>query len=505
MIGDMESLELTGNKRLLVADDEPEFCEILQEVLEARGFDVDVAFNGIEALEKLDAQESGDTYAVLIADINMPEMTGIELIRQSLTRHPFTVPVIVTGFPDTKAAVESLRVGAYDFISKPFKLDTIYLVIGRALEKHNFLLEKDRYRRTLESEVAVRTEELQQINRDLMNLQNLARETREILDLEGKIQLVRQFCERVLGVERFAYLPFDEETDSFVPEAALMFPHMPAAYRIPLEDITLQANGRVHGKVRLFDEDRSQRAVILRREKIFGLLYLGSSAESIVLEENLFNLLVSELEVLIYNDEIVRRHAEEMRRMFISSVRTHAHTIEAKDSYTKGHCERVEQISMLLAGEMGMESQQEFEFSVACILHDIGKIGVPEQILNKPGKLTEEEQLIMNRHPEIGGEIVRQMYGLNLSPVVRHHHEWFDGSGYPDGLSGEKIPLGARIIAVADAFDAMTTSRPYREGRTFAEALAEVKAYSGRQFDPNVVKVFCNSFDTVCRTISVES
>ena len=486
---------MTENKRLLVVDDEVEFCEVLQDILEAKGFEVDTAHNGKEALKVMEKQ-SQDTYSVLIADINMPEMGGIELIRQVAVKYPFVIPVIVTGYADTQAAVESLRVGAYDFISKPFKLDTIYLTVGRALEKHSFLLEKDKYRRNLESEVEARTAELRRLNTQLIQLQDMARKTRETLELKEKMRHIREYCFSAFQASSFAFLPYDEELKLFRVNADTCAPDLPEKTVFSSVEIKRDKDGIVELDSHLFSADKGHIAIEIRRDQIFGIVYVGFQGDSgFLIDDNTFGLLLSELEVILYNDFLVQHHENEMRKMFLSSVRTHAYTIEAKDAYTKGHCERVERYTMILARRVISDPDRLFSLSVACILHDIGKIGVPGTILNKPGRLTPEEKAMMDQHPVIGAEIVKNLYGFTLSPVIRHHHEWYDGNGYPDGLKGEAIPLESRMMAVADTYDAMTSSRPYRHELEPATAHQEIQDFSGRQFDPYVVKIFLECYE----------
>ncbi len=486
---------MAESKRILVVDDEMEFCEVLQDILEARGFVVDTARNGKEAL-KMMAEQPENTYSVLIADINMPIMGGIELIRQVAVKYPFVVPVIVTGYADTQAAVESLRVGAYDFISKPFKLDTIYLTVGRALEKHSFLVEKDRYRRDLESEVEARTAELRRLNNQLIQLQEMARKTRETLELNEKMKHIQMYCFSAFGATSFAFLSYDESLDVFHLDMGSCVPVLPEPVVFPRGELKLAADGKVEFKASLFPSDKGYIAIEIKREQIFGIVYVGFKGDSgFLIDDNTFGLLLSELEVILYNDFLVQHHENEMRKMFLSSVRTHAYTIEAKDAYTKGHCERVERYTMILAKRIISDPERLFSLSVACILHDIGKIGVPEAILNKPGKLSPEEKAIMDRHPVIGAEIVKNLYGFKLSPVIRHHHEWYNGNGYPDGLKGEEIPLESRMMAIADTYDAMTTSRPYRDGLPPERAFQEIQDFSGRQFDPELVALFLDCYE----------
>ena len=187
---------------------------------------------------------------------------------------------------------------------------------------------------------------------------------------------------------------------------------------------------------------------------------------------------------------ILVQHEEEMRKMFVSSVRAHARSIEAKDAYTAGHCDRVERYAELLARQLGgFDEKWIFNLRVASILHDIGKIGIRNAILCKPGVLDENECDEIRAHPAIGGRIVRTLYGLNIEPAVRHHHERFDGTGYPNRLKGEMIPLESRVIFIADTFDAMTSDRPYRRAISTSDALDEMKRKAGTQFDPALVEV----------------
>ncbi|NLJ33157.1 MAG: HD-GYP domain-containing protein [Firmicutes bacterium] len=181
----------------------------------------------------------------------------------------------------------------------------------------------------------------------------------------------------------------------------------------------------------------------------------------------------------------------DMRNVYLDTIRAIAATVDAKDSYTRGHSERVRGHSVAIAKELGLPEGEQEIIEYMALLHDTGKIGISEAILNKNTSLTDEEYQLVQKHPIIGAQIVSEIDRFKeASAIVRHHHEHYDGSGYPDGLAGEEIPLGARIITVADAFDAMTSQRPYRGPRTNGEALAEIRANAGRQFDPLVVKAF---------------
>jgi HD-GYP domain-containing protein (c-di-GMP phosphodiesterase class II) len=184
-----------------------------------------------------------------------------------------------------------------------------------------------------------------------------------------------------------------------------------------------------------------------------------------------------------------RNRAQELRRSYKATVLALANAVEARDAYTGRHAQRVAAYGLRIAHAAGLDVDPEVEFGF--LLHDVGKVAVPDAILFKPGPLSEEERALMVRHPQIGSEILRHIEFLDEAKVVvLHHHERWDGEGYPDGLSGEAIPLQARVFAVADALDALTTDRPYRAAVGWAEARQVIRAESGTQFDPAIVAAY---------------
>ena len=187
------------------------------------------------------------------------------------------------------------------------------------------------------------------------------------------------------------------------------------------------------------------------------------------------------------------RHYEEMRALFISTVSTLANAIDAKSAWTKGHSERVMQISATIAREMGLPEERIERIKLAGLLHDIGKIGIIEALLEKPALLSEDEFPPMRLHPGKGVAILAPIEQLtDILPGILSHHERIDGTGYPSGLKGDEIPLEARIIAVADSFDAMVSERPYKSALSPLDALSELELSSGSQFDSQVVSAFCS-------------
>lgn len=187
--------------------------------------------------------------------------------------------------------------------------------------------------------------------------------------------------------------------------------------------------------------------------------------------------------------QVERRNAA-LEARFLEMAHHWGDSIESKDQYTQGHCQRVAFFACVLADSMGMDAKSLFWFRLGALLHDIGKIIVPTEVLNKAGNLTDEEWAIMKRHPEAGLELVADIdFPGDVRSIIRNHHERWDGSGYPDGLKGEEIPFAARVLCVADVYDALTTARSYRDSLSHARA-AEVMRSSNGQFDPVLLEAF---------------
>jgi putative nucleotidyltransferase with HDIG domain len=190
-----------------------------------------------------------------------------------------------------------------------------------------------------------------------------------------------------------------------------------------------------------------------------------------------------------YKQERVR--SAELQRSYMATVRALSNAVDARDPYTGKHAERVAAYGLEIARALGVSLADSPEFEFAFLLHDIGKVAIPDSILNKPGSLTESERSLMAQHPVIGAEIVGEIDFLaEAAHVVRSHHERWDGTGYPDGLAGEAIPIAARVFAVADVLDALTSDRPYRPASPLSTAREMITSESGAHFDPQVVEAF---------------
>ena len=224
-----------------------------------------------------------------------------------------------------------------------------------------------------------------------------------------------------------------------------------------------------------------QRVSIRRRDEI------GSLAEN-------FNHMSEEIQKAVEN---LRKAAQENHLLFVNSVRMLAAAIDAKDPYTRGHSERVAKYSLAIGRNLGLSQKDLSDLRVGALLHDVGKIGIDDRILRKPGALTEEEFEVMKTHPQKGEAIMGGVPQLiNMIPGMLYHHERWEGGGYPEGLAGERIPMQARIVSVADTFDAMTTNRPYQKAMDIGYVVQKIQSFADTRFDPRVVGAFMQAIKT---------
>lgn len=321
--------------RVLIVDDDDGIRRLLTKYLSVQGFDCVSADSGNSALALTRSQH----FDAALADVRMPVMSGIELLQHLKAHDPTLAVLMITGNDTTTEAVQAMKLGADDYILKPFAFDEVLLGLGRALERRRLKLELRAYQTSLEQMVAKRTAQLQQL--------------------------------------------------------------------------------------------------------------------------------------------------------FISVMRSLIFALEAKDPYTNGHSRRVAWLAKRLGALAGLQSRNLEMIEMAAIFHDLGKIGISEAILLKPHPLTPEEYLRVQAHPEIGARILQPMKEFQeILPIVKHHHERYDGSGYPSGLMGAAIPLGSRIISVIDTFDALTTARPYATPISPGAALEQLILQEGKAFDPDLVELF---------------
>jgi len=331
-----------NGKHVLIVDDDRQVREVLHEIFLSHDYKCELANDGREGLEVFRATRPPLT----VTDVKMPVMDGLQFLKSIRRLDADAAVIVLTGVGDIKTAIESLKVGAYDFIIKPVNVEELLIAAERAVERRQLLIERRQYEATLERRVEEAT-------------RDLALTLRELQD----------------------------------------------TYRATLEA-------------------------------------LGSA-------------------------------------------------LDTRDVGTEAHSRRVHGYALTLARSHGVPEEQMKDIEHGVLLHDIGKIGIPDAILLKPGPLTPEEWIIMRTHPEVGRRLIARIPFLRGAlPIVYHHHEKWDGSGYALGLRGDAIPLGARIFSVADALDAMTFDRPYSKAVSDEAARREIERCAGTHFDPAVVKTF---------------
>jgi len=490
--------------KILIVEDDIMLGELLQECLQRLEHEhVQVCVAGHEALGAIN-RESFDCAFV---DLRLPDMDGLQLL-SAIKEHDHGLPVVMmSGFPTMDCTIKAMRQGASDFLTKPFTLQDVALTLQRITKERQLLLQN----LSLQLENQAR-KELEEVNRKLekrvdeqTRLFHISKEIDEIRSSDDLYPRIVQLASTLESVEGVSFFLVPQDRSSLMGMAACGWQSDDACLQnIGLcEDRMreLLGNGASHliigpdeihrsfENVALTDRTLSCWPMRIRGEP-FGLLmavHKGCSHSLPSEETRLFDFLIRKASLAVENMALY----ESLISNFYGILKSLVNALEAKDLYTGKHSERVTRYATEAARILGCSGAQLESVQTAGYLHDIGKIGVRDSILNKPGPLTREEYEIVKKHPSIGDSIVSE---LGLSPeersIIRHHHERWDGAGYPDGLRGEQIPVLARVVSVADAFDAMTSKRAYREAMSPDESVAELLKTRGKQFDPSVVDAF---------------
>jgi putative nucleotidyltransferase with HDIG domain len=474
-----------GVPHVLVVDDEPYIREILYDLLGSEGYAVNTVENGLQALEELRRQQ----YNLVITDLKMPVMGGVELLNKIKENNLKIMTIIMTAHATIETAIDTMKKGAYDYILKPFKIDEIIMVVQRALEKER--LERENVQL-----------------KEALGHYRISEAMSSTLSLERVLEMIVEFAKKEVEANGVSLMLRGREDGGLCTEVvALDVGEMPAKDLDAMLDYAGILKELEQGNEVLFSKNdlanfvnrevpvaqRLQSLVsvpLAMRGKIDGMLNVYSFTEGVEFHEGqrkALYILASRAANAIEN---ARLH-EELKEIFRQTIEGFAFAIEAMDPYTLGHSRRVTQYSERIARQMGLSEKEVEKISHAATLHDIGKIGMRIESLNKKGNLTEEEKKMFRSHPKKGCTILEPISFLQtLIPIIYHHHERYDGLGYPDGKAGEEIPLEARILAVADSYDAMTSTRAYRGAMSREEAIQELKKNAGTQFDPGVVEAF---------------
>jgi putative nucleotidyltransferase with HDIG domain len=469
--------------RILIVDDYSPTRNLVAEALSQTGeYQVFEAENGREAMGLF--QEN--PFDLVISDIMMPQVSGLDLLTSVLELAPGTPVIMMTAHAAAPLTVSALKKGAVDFLQKPFDLDELLFKVKLYLrDKEEARILPDQQTWTLLSglrdEVAVHryiNESLDRVNGN----------NDEIFDL-----IVGMALQILSGATAYLLIydneRFEWQIKAFKTKTPQLMPSpQNQLWRRLWNEVTEKRRGLVCNHE---DEKKVPYSLVAAplaiRGRVLGMLVVLRERQGALFSRK-------EVEIL---EMILRRAALEVENNILyesiygnvlDTFQSLITSIEVRDHYTQSHSLRVSKMAVTLARSMNFLQTEIQSLRIAAMLHDIGKISVPDNILLKSGGLTAEEYAIIKNHSSVGESIIKPIALLDREKqIVRHHHERFDGRGYPDGLAGEKIPALARVLTVVDSFDAMVQKRPYREAKGIEWAYDELKRYRGTQFDPEVV------------------
>jgi HD-GYP domain-containing protein (c-di-GMP phosphodiesterase class II) len=365
----------------------------------------------------------------------------------------------------------------------------------------------------LEEKVNLRTRELKKSEDKLSKLYHISRTISSTLKLNDILKVILDFSVKISGANKGSVMVLDEKRNIFFIKAAYNLSEKiirevtfakdentigwVVKNKKPLYIKDLEKNKRFSKKEEIDYKLKQLLMVpIIIEGEVKGVINLDNNTSFTTDTINLLKSFSEQVAVAINNARLYQK----IQDSYFEIVKALAQAIEAKDPYTHGHSARVMEYAVQITQKLGLPEEEIESLKYAAILHDIGKIGVRGIVLNNPNGLTGEEYNEVKKHPLVGEGIIQPIELLQpIRPLIRHHHEWYNGKGYPDGLSGENIPLSARILAVADAYDAMKSDRPYRKALTEETAIRELKHGSSTQFDPKIVKIFLEISKQTCQ------
>jgi response regulator RpfG family c-di-GMP phosphodiesterase len=500
--------------RVLVVDDEKFIRDILADFLKMEGYVVRTAEDGAAALDEL----ANAHFDLVISDLKMPRMGGIELLDAVGRVAPSTLTIIMTGFGTVETAIDAMKRGAFDYVLKPFKVQDVVRVVQRGLEKQRLAAENLRLR-------------------EAVSLYTVSEAIAASLSLDEVLVAIGDTAMNELKADLVSTW-LDDGEDGYVEQQRLFAPFVSdglleipssggsagnASVELPKKSSAVDASTFETGTFfpRAFLEHYSEHSTLLEhgtpgmrffstppavplvslvsvplrtKTRLLGWIAVASFTKQKRYNEGhrkLLSIVGSRAAAAIENARLY----EDLRETFQQTIRGLARAIDKMDRYTAGHSERVAKYATFTASILGLGSDAIEIVRQSALMHDIGKIGCTMN-LNKTGGLTQDEYDVFKRHPIFGKDILEPIKFLApLLPGVHLHHERWDGRGYPLGLKGEDVPLIARVIAVADTYDAMTSDRAYRRALPHEVAVGEIERCAGSQFDPGVASAFTGSLD----------
>ncbi len=499
--------------RILVIEDDDIFRKTLVKTLQRENYEVEGVEDGLKAVAIFKERP----FDIIISDVRLGgEIDGIEAVRRIKEDNPeymFRV-IIMTGYSGEEAPVRAIKVGVDDYIHKPFKMESFLMNI----KKNSKLLHYEREENEDFKHLQELKQKVESYNNDLEK--KFQEETSKLkllfaasegftspIRLDEVLVLIIDRIANLLSVDRCSLLLFNEEkselsivaykglAENIAKKTKIKLGEMISGWVLQNKEPILVNDIETDSRFEKVNEEKYytgsfMSVPLVYKDRAIGVINVNNKSSKEAFNDQDFKFIKSLAEQSSIAIENARLYTS-IQGMCFQVTSSLASIIDAKDHYTKNHSLRVAKYAEAIAEEMKLSRVDINNLILACQLHDLGKIGVSEDILTKPGKLTELEYDQIKSHPLKGAEMIRPLNFLkSLIDLVEQHHERYDGTGYPKGLKGEEIILGARIISVADSFDAILTQRPYSDEMPMDKAIEEIIRCKGTQFDPLVVDVF---------------
>ncbi|NTW04101.1 MAG: response regulator [Oscillochloris sp.] len=457
--------------RILVVEDDTNIRTFCQRLLRLT-YDVAMAENGAVAVEMLLKQP----FDLVLTDMQMPMMDGMQLLQHIRQNHSDVDVVMLTAFATVDTARQALKLGALDYLAKPIEADHLERVVRTCLELRRIRQEKERLS-------------------DLVFMYQFSQMIATSLDIETQVGQIVEFLWQRFAPETLALSMHHPEAGHLILLAARSAAGWsnPARIGLPVDcsdQQLLAAHMRLVGGPGTNEESMFAGALLRSHDTPIGYLHMARRAEQPpfdVSERRLLGIFATQVAASLDNARLYQALKDQNRQ----TIEALAEAIEARDAYTYGHSRQVTRYAVRLAQELGLSQERIELMDYAGLLHDVGKIGIRDYVLLKPGALSDEEFEVMKRHPAIGVKIIERVHGLRATlPIIEGHHERIDGKGYPRGLKGADIPLEARILAIADSFEAMTADRAYRPAMETERALQILLDGRGTYWESELVERF---------------
>jgi len=495
MMQTMTAEAVTGavQKKILVVDDYIASREMISEALGQSGtYEIREAEDGFKALQMFQQEH----FDLVISDIMMPGMSGMELLKRISEINPETSVIMITAYPETTLTVSAIKKGAVDFLAKPFKIDDLLFKVNIYLRERTLLAVDAQEVKESAATLKDKTRELSLQGYIYDSIENTFGDNKDIFEK------IADMAMNVVEGESCALLLYDAEEDEFRPQI-VKSGNRPSAIQKLLDPSWLALFKQVvenkEGLIVPASEHPGKKmpslmcAPLMIRDRVFGVLHIQKNGNREAFSEKDLQYILSltkraslNLENKILYESIFNNILETFKSLIAS--------IQARDFYTEEHSLRVTKMAVSLARALKCPEQDIESIKIAGILHDIGKIAIPDQILLKPSKLSPAEYTVIQEHPFIGENILKPMLLFDRErKIILHHHERWDGTGYPCRLAGEEIPYLSRILSVADSFDAMTTDRPYHKAMPAHTAMNELERNRFKQFDSQIIDCFLNT------------